>query len=87
MFAPTKATVKLANESTGHVQGIGIFLCRFTNCSFIYLVVPVYYFPGNPYNKILSGALKCFVGFQKATSETLKHCNSVDPQVSSWISP
>ena len=32
MFVPTKDTVKLSNGNTGHVQGIGIILCRFTNC-------------------------------------------------------
>ena len=35
MFVPTKATVKLANGNTGHAQGVGIILCRFTNCYII----------------------------------------------------
>ena len=30
MFVPTKANVKLDNGKTGHSQGIGIILCRFT---------------------------------------------------------
>ena len=32
MFVTTKATVKLANGNTVHVQGIGIILCHFPNC-------------------------------------------------------
>ena len=71
MFVPAKATVKLANGNTGHAQGIGIILCRFPNCSIIYPVGPVYYFPGHPYNTISSGALKFYIGFKKVTSETL----------------
>ena len=52
MFVQTKATVKLANGNTGHSQGIGIILCRFPNCSIIYPVGPVYYFPVHPSNTI-----------------------------------
>ena len=33
------------------------------------------------------GALKCFVGFQKVTSEPLEHCDFVEPQGRSCISP
>ena len=62
MFVPTKATVKLANGNTGNAQGIGIILFRFPNCSIIYPVGPVYYFPGHPYNTISSGALKFYIG-------------------------
>ena len=64
MFVPTKATVNFSNGNTGHVQGIGIILGHFTNCFIIYPVGPVYYYPGHPYNKISSGALKLYVGFQ-----------------------
>ena len=63
MFVPTKTTVKLANGSTVHAQGIGIILCSFTNCLIIYLVGQVYYCPGQPSNTISSGALKFYVGF------------------------
>ena len=87
MFVPTKATMKVANGNMGHAQGIGIILCRFADCSIIYPVGPVYYFPGHPSNIISSGALKFYVGFQKVTSEILEHCDFVDPQGSSWISP
>ena len=59
----TKFTVKLYNGNTGHYQGIGIILWRFPNCSIIYLVGPVYYCPGHPYNTISSGAFKFYVGF------------------------
>ena len=38
MFVPTKANMKLASVNTGHAQGIGIILCRFTNYSIIYPV-------------------------------------------------
>ena len=87
MFVPTKATVKLANESTGHAQGIGVVLCCSPNCLIIYPVGPVYYFPGHPSNTISSGALKFYIGFKKFTSEPLEHCDFVDPQGRSWRSP
>ena len=87
MFVPTKATVKLANGNTGHAQGIGIILCRFTNFSIIYPVGPVYYCPGHPSNTISSGALKFYIGLKKVTSEPLEHCDFVDPQGRSWRSP
>ena len=86
MFVPTKATVKLATKNTGHAQGIGIILCPFPNCSIIYPVVPVYYFPGHPSNTISSGALKFYIGFKRVTSEPLEHCGFVDPEGCSWIS-
>ena len=63
MFVPTKSTVKLANENTGHAQGIGIILCRFPNCLIIYPVGSVYYCPGQPSNTISSGALKFYIDF------------------------
>ena len=63
MFVPTKATAKLANRNTGHAQEIGIILCRFTNCSVIYPVGPVYYCPGHTSNTISSGPLKFYIGF------------------------
>ena len=71
MFVPTKATVKLDNGKTLHAQVIEIILCLFPNCSIIYLVGPVYYFPGHPSNTISSGALKFYVGFQKFNSEPI----------------
>ena len=52
MFVPTKATVKLANEKTGHAQVIGIILFHSPKRPIIYLAGPVYYFPGHPYNTI-----------------------------------
>ena len=67
-------------EKTGHAQGIGIILCRFTNCSIIYPVGPVYYCPGQTSNTISSGALKFYIGFKKVTSETLEHCDFVESQ-------
>ena len=73
MFVSTKSNVELANGNMGHAQIIGIILCRFPNCPIIYPVGPVYYFPGRPYNNISLGDLKCYVGFQKVTSETLDH--------------
>ena len=87
MFFPTEATVKLANGNTGHAQGIGIILCCFTNCSIIYPVVTVYYFPGHPYNTISSGALNFYIGFKKVTSEPLENCDFVEPQGRYWRSP
>ena len=87
MFVPTKATAKLANGNMGLAQGIGIILCHFPNCSIIYPVGPVYYCPGHPSNTISSGALKFYIGFKKVTSEPLEHCDFVDPQNCSWISP
>ena len=71
VLVPAKATMQLANINTGHAQVIGIILCHFTNCPVIYLVGPVYYFPGHYSKNISLGALKFFVGFQKVTSETL----------------
>ena len=87
MFVPTKANVKLANGNTGHAQVIGIILCRFPNCLIIYPAGPVYYCPGYSSNTISSGALKFYIGFKKVTSETLEHCDFVEPQGCSWRSP
>ena len=80
MFSPTKATVKLANINMVHSQVIGITLCHFTNCSIIYPVGPVYYFPVHPSNTISSGTLKFYVGIQNFTFEPLEHCEVFDPQ-------
>ena len=79
IFVTTKATVKLDNGKTGHVQVIGIILCRFLNYSIIYPVVPVYQCPGYPSNTISSDALKFYVGSQKFTYEPLEHCDFVYP--------
>ena len=65
MFLPTKDTMKLSNRNKGHSQGIGIILFCFTDCSIIYPVGPVYYFPGQPSNTISPGVLKFYVGFKK----------------------
>ena len=80
IFVPTKSTVKLANGNTGHAQGFGIILCRFSNCSIIYTVRPVYYCPGNPSNTLSSGDLKFYVGFKKVTYEPLEHCDFFEPK-------
>ena len=87
MSVPTKATVKLANGNTGHDQLIGIILCCFPNCSVVYPVVIVYYFPSHPPNTISSGSLKFYVVFQKVTSTPFEHCEFVDPQGRYWRSP
>ena len=79
--------MKISNVNTVHAQGIGIILCCFPNCLIIYPVGPVYYCPGHPSNTISSGALKFYIGFKKVTSEPLEHCDFVDPQGRSWISP
>ena len=78
MFVPTKATMKMADENTGHAQAIGIILCRFPNCSIIYPAVTVYYCTGHPSNTISSGDLKFYVGFQTVTSEPIEHCDFFD---------
>ena len=64
MFVPTKATVKLANGDTGHVQLIGVILCHFPDYSIIYPLVPVYYCPSHLSNTISSGALKFYEFFK-----------------------
>ena len=87
MFVPTKSTVKLDSVNTGYAQGIGVILCHFTNCSIIYPVGPVYYCRVRPSNTISSSALKFYIGFKKFTSDTLEHCDFVDPHVCSWRSP
>ena len=87
MFVPTKATVKLANGNTGHTQGIGIILYRFTNFTIIYSVVPVYYFTGHPYNTISLGDLKFYAGFKNVTYVPLEHCDYVESLVCYWRSP
>ena len=79
MFVSTKATVKLANGNTGHAQLIGIILCQFPNCSIIYPVGQVEYFPGHPSDTISSGALKFYIGFKNFTSEPIERCDFVDP--------
>ena len=84
IFVSAKATVKFSTGNTGHAQGIGIILCRFPNCSIIYSVVPIYYFPGHPSINISSGALKYYVGFKKFTYERLEQCEFIDPQDCSW---
>ena len=86
MFVPIKATVRLANENTGHAQVIGIILFRFPKFSIIYPVGPVYYCPGHPSKTISSGSLKFYAGFQKVKSEPLENCDFVKTQGSSWIS-
>ena len=87
MFVPIKTTVKLANGNRGHAQIIGIILCRLTNCSNIYPVVPVYSCPCHPSSTISSGTLKFYVGFQHFKSKTNEHCDFIDPQSYSWVSP
>ena len=84
MFFLTKAAVKLAHGKTRNSQGIWIILYCFPNCSTIYPVGPVYYFPGHPSNTISPGDLKFYVGFQEVTSEPLENCGFVDPQGCSW---
>ena len=69
MFVRTKSVVKVANGNTVRAQVIGIILCRLTNCSIIYPVVPVYYFPCHPYDIISLGDLKFYPGFQRVTYE------------------
>ena len=86
-FFPTKFNMKFSNGNTVHVQGVSIILCHFPNCSIIYQVVPFYYCKGHPSNTILAGALKCYAGFQKVTSETLEHFYFFDPRGRSWRSP
>ena len=87
MFVTTKTTVKLSNGNTRHAQGIGVILCRFPNCTIIYPVGPVYYFPSCLSNIISSGALKLYSGFIKVASEPLEHYEFVDPQGHSCRSP
>ena len=87
MFVPTKAHVKLANENTGHAQGIGIILYHFPNWPIIYPVVPVNYCTVHRYNTISLVPLKCYVSFHKFASEPLGNCDYVDSQARSWISP
>ena len=84
MFVPIKPGVESANVSMGHDQVIGIILCFFPKWYIIYPVLPVYYCPGNPSNTISLGYLKCFVGFQKVTSEPLEHCDFFNPQGCYW---
>ena len=86
VFVPINSTVKLANGNTGHAQGIEIILCRFPKCLIIYSVGPVYYCPGHPFNTISSGDLKFYIGFKKVTSETLEHCDFVEPKGCYWRS-
>ena len=83
MFFPKTPDEKLADGNMGNSQVIEIILCHFTTFPIIYPVVPVYYYPGNPYNTISSGDLKCYPGFQNITYEHLEHCDLVCPQGSS----
>ena len=48
---------------------------------------PVYCFPYQPSNTISLGDLKFYIGLQKVASEPLEHCDFVDPQSYSWVSP
>ena len=72
MFVLTKATVKLANENMVHVQGIGVILCRFPNCSIIHPSGTVYYCPGHPSNTISSGPLKFILVLKRLHLNLLK---------------
>ena len=87
MFVQKKSTVKMANGNTVHAQIIGIILCRFHNCTIIYPVGSVYYFPVHHSNTISSGDFKFYVGSQKVTSDPIEHCEFVDNQGRSWILP
>ena len=87
MFVSTNNTVKVANGNMGHAQGAGIILCCFSDCSVIFPLVKVYCCPGHSSKNILSGVLKFYVGFQNVASEPLEHCDFVDPQGCSLISP
>ena len=80
MLVPTNANVKMANGNKGYAQVIGIILYHFLNFPIINPVRPVYNFQGQPSNTISLGALKCYAGFQKVTSETLEHYDFFDPQ-------
>ena len=50
-------------------------------------MVQVYYCTVHSSNKISSGSLKLYVGFQKVTSEPIEHCYFVEPQGHSLRSP
>ena len=84
MFVPTKATVNLAIGNMGHAQVIGIFLCSFSNCTALYTLGPVYYFPDHRSNTISLVALEFYVGFQKVTSEPPEHYDFVFPTGKYW---
>ena len=86
-FFPTNTTVKLANGNTGNAQGIGIILSLFPNCSIIYPVRPCYYFKGHPSKHYHIRFPQILCWFKNVTYEPLEHCDFVDPQYCSWISP
>ena len=50
-------------------------------------MVPVHYCPDHLCSTISSGALKLYAGFQNFKSESLYHCECIDPQGRSWRSP
>ena len=87
MLIPTQANVKLANDNTVHAKVIGFIFCHFTKFTVIYTVGQVYYCSDHLSNTISLIALKCYVGFQKFTSEPLEHFDFMDPQDCSWRSP
>ena len=87
MCVPTKSTVKFSNGNTVHDQLMETILCYIYNCPITYPVGPVYYFLCHHYNNISLDALNFYVDFKKVTSEPLEHCDFVDPQNCSWISP
>ena len=87
MSAPTKDDVKWANSNMGYSKGIRIILCHFTNWTIIYPMGPVYYFTGHPSITISLGAIKCYIGFKKVTSEPTEHCYFMDPKGYYWWSP
>ena len=55
----------------------------YTNYTIIYKVGTVYFCPSNPSNTISMVALKCYVSFQKVTSDPLEYYDFVEPQGSS----
>ena len=85
MLIPTQANVKLANDNTVHAKVIGFIFCHFTKFTVIYTVGPVYYCSDHLSNTISLSALKCYVGFQKFTSEYLEHCDLVETQYRPWV--
>ena len=72
--------MKFYDGNTGHAQVIGIILFISLNCTNIYPVGPVYYYPDHPSNTISLYALKFHVGFQKVISEPLEYSDFVNPQ-------
>ena len=87
MLVQTEANAGLDDGNMVHARVIEIIFCIFLTYPIIYQLGTVYYCTNHPSNTISSLTLKCYVGFQKVTSEPLEHSDFVYHQGHTCIPP